>query len=117
MRRRSAEGAGVLGSIGQVEDRSVDAHQPPASKERAHGLVGGHGPSGLVEQTPQGGDAETSSGLGEGGVGGFGVIATGVKSPPDLGDRIRGEERHGDDQPDDRVGGETAAAFRGAAGS
>jgi len=40
--------------------------QPPAPREGAAGLVGGHGPGGLVKQGPQGCDPEPSSGLGGG---------------------------------------------------
>ena len=47
---------------------------------------------------------------------GLGLVAAGVEPAPDLGDRVGGEQGHGDDQPDDRLGRQAAAPFRGAAG-
>jgi hypothetical protein len=111
-RRGAAEGACVVRGIGQIERGAVEAHQPPASVERPDRLVSGHGASGLKEQVPQGGDAEPAAGLGEGGVGRLGLVAGRVESAPGLGDRVGGEEGHGDDQPDDGIGGEAPPPFR-----
>jgi hypothetical protein len=69
----------------------------------------------LKEQPPQRRDAEPASGLGEGGVVGLAFVAGGVEPAPDLGDRVGGEEGHGNDQPDDRLGRQPAAALGGAA--
>ena len=102
-----AEGACVVRGVGQVERGAVEAHQPPAAVEGPDGLVGGHGAGGLEEQLPQRRDAEPAPGLGEGRVGGLGLVAGRMEPAPDLGDGVGGEQGHGDDQPDDGVGGET----------
>ena len=102
--RRSAEGAGVLRRVGQVEHGAVEAHQSPAAIEGPDGLVGRHGVGRLEEELAEGRDAQASAGLSEGGVGGLGLITSRVKATPDLGDRIGGEEGHGDDEPDDGLG-------------
>ena len=98
--RGAAEGGGVGGRVGDVEDRAVDAHQAQPAVERPGRLGPGQRADDLLEEVPHRGDAQPLPGHAEAGA--MGRLLADAEPPgvlEDLADRQVGQQPHGQDHP------------------
>ena len=98
--RRAAEGGGIGGRVGHIEDDAIDAHQAESPVETAGGIGPGQRANDLLEQVSHRGDAQAlPSHTQAGPMRGHLADAESPRVLEDLADRQLGQQPHGQDHP------------------